>query len=179
MIFVFPSVKDNLFSGYLGVDQGPLPHLMQMLGPAPPYNPLAVPPPSSFSHPLFLAHPRLGGPVGPLPALALKAQLLLPPSRKLREETPFQTSLILHPSKSRWACSVVLRAQSLPQRSPPEWMDACTLGEGSRALTDQPRLEGRGRENRKEWKVVSRSVMAIIIYLFMYFLLRRRCWPNE
>lgn len=57
MIFVFPSMKDNLSSGYLGVDQGPLPHLMQMLAPVPPYTPLAIPPPSSFSHPLFLAHP--------------------------------------------------------------------------------------------------------------------------
>lgn len=40
-------------------------------------------------------------------------------------------------------------------------------------------LEGMSWGNRKEWKVVSCSVMAVVIYLFMYFLLRRRCQLNE
>lgn len=37
--------------------------------------------------------------------------------------------------------------------------------------------EGAGET--KEWQAVSRSVVAVIIYLFMYFLLRRRCRPND
>lgn len=60
------------------------------------------------------------------------------------------------------------------------------LGVGGRALTMDPTweppgplLEGMSWGSRKEWKVVSRSVMAVIIYLFMYFLSRRRCQPNE
>lgn len=51
---------------------------------------------------------------------------------------------------------------------------------GSKKLQTTPlgaprlRLEGRSGGNRtEEWKAVSRSVIAVIIYLFMYFLLKR------
>lgn len=37
-----------------------------------------------------------------------------------------------------------------------------------------PQLEGKSGGNRiEEWKAVSHSVMTVIIYLFMYFLLKR------
>lgn len=67
---------------------------------------------------------------------------------------------------------------------PPEQMDAYSQWEGGRASTYGGRkpggssglsLEGRSWGNRKEWKAVT----AVIIYLFMYFLLRRRCRSNE
>lgn len=62
-------------------------------------------------------------------------------------------------------------------------MPAASGMEGGPALTEGANLGGssglsleeRSWGNRKEWK----AVMAVIIYLFMYFLLRRRCRSNE
>lgn len=79
------------------------------------------------------------------------------------------------------SCSVSLRVappspSALLSRGMPvaRGRDGPSLGESS-GLS----LEGRSWGKRKECKAVSRSVMAVIIYLFMYFFLLKRRWSNE
>lgn len=114
-----------------------------------------------------------------------------------------QLRLPLQPSGSPSSQFLVSSSLSRASRSRPGVAEACSVtpraphgpllsrrvpaaaGEGEGHLQGPaweprgPRLEGRSWGNGKEWKAVSHSVMAVFIYLFMYFLLRRRCWRNE
>lgn len=89
MIFVFPSVKDNLFSGYLGVDQGPLPHLMQMLGPAPPLQPTSCPTSQFLLSPSVSCPSPTWGPCGTTPSPGLKGSAVAAPFPKAERRDSF------------------------------------------------------------------------------------------
>ena len=192
VIFVVPSKKGNLPSSYLNVGQDLLSHPVQMPAPILPCNHLpTVPPSSSFSYLCFLPVPNLGSHVlGAILSSGSKGSASAASSLKAERGDHLPD----FSSKSRLGvqevCSASLRVVSSmsPLLCPPEQRDACSQWEGGRASTyggnkpgesSGPSLEGRSWGNRKEWKAVSRSVMAVIIYLFMYFLLRRRCRSNE